>query len=281
MAKRPAEDPLEFDRSQIRRSAKKSSNPALTILLMLGGGILLVCLGCGGWLGYGFISGVKQGMEQAEQRQAQQAANGGDLSGESGFKQANGQIAVKSGAPAKGNSDEAIKLAGEFSKNIRALREEFFTKRKKEPLFSLSEGEFLTYCRLDDEGCVFLVHVPDLRKFKKEAKADLAELAWATAQSVVRSNLDSPPPRLGVGTRGIMFYDQAMVGKFLADDEAVGNGIESRETGTGCEKLLFTFFKEVVVPAGTVFEEATDVSEMSEGEDATDESEVAPENENK
>jgi hypothetical protein len=276
MAKRPADEPHDFDRPQIRRP-KKSSNPVVIILLVLGGGVLLVCLGCGGWLGFGFISGVRQGMEQAQQRQAQQAANGGrDLSGESGFKQANGQIAVKSGSPAKGNSDEAIKLAGEFSKNIRALREEFFTKRKKEPLFSLSEGEFLTYCRLDDEGCVFLVHVPDLRKFKKEAKADLAELAWATAQSVVRSNLDSPPPRLGVGTRGIMFYDQAMVGNFLADDEAVGNGIDARETGTGCEKLLFTFFKDDVIQTGTVFEEPTDDSEMSESEDATDESNDEP-----
>ena len=94
-----------------------------------------------------------------------------------------------------------------------------------------------------------------------------------------RSNRDLP--REGVGLRGIIFYDQAMVGKFLADDEAVGNGIESRETGTGCERLLFTFFKEAVVPAGTVFEESTDVSEMSENDDAADESQVAPENENK
>jgi hypothetical protein len=270
MSKAPSGDPIEFDRSQIRQPPKKSSSPVLKIVLAVFGCGFLVFACCAGWFGYTIYQGVQQGLEQARRDQADPSRNlAKAASGEAGFKAANSQISVKSGASAKGNSEAAVKLAAEFSNDIRTLREAFFTQRKKKPLFSLSDGEFLTYCRLDDQACVFLVHIPDLRKFSKDAKADLADLAWTTAQTVVRSNLETPPPQLAVGVRGVMFYDRTMAGK-LQTGEQPGDGIESRKSGTGSESLLFTFFKSDVVPEGAGADDFSVTDEMSEDE-ATEE----------
>ncbi|HEY3966636.1 MAG TPA: hypothetical protein VGM05_18890 [Planctomycetaceae bacterium] len=267
MPQQPAEEPIKFDRATLSQPPKKSTSPVTKILLALAGCVLLMLVSCAGWFGYIVYQGVQEGMQQARQGQADRATDPGRIeSGESGFKAANAQITVKTGSVARGNSEAAINLAAEYSKNIHALREAFFTKRKKKPLFSLSDGEFLTYCRLDEEACVFLVHVPDLRKFSKEAKSDLAELAWATGQQIAHSNLENPPPRLAVGVRGVMLYDNAMVGKLGAGDEVAGEGIESRQSGSGSERLLFSFFNSDVVPQGSATEN-TPVSEGASEED--------------
>ena len=260
MPKQPADEPLQFDRSKLRKSGGKSSSPVLKILLALlaGGFLLFAC--CAGWFAYN----VYQGFETARLRQADKADP--IATTEDAFQAANRQIAVNTGSAARGNSDEAIKLAGEFSRNIHALREAYFTKRKKEPLFTLSDGEFLTYCRLDDESCVFLVHVPDLRKFTKDAKSDLADLAWATAQMVVRSNVELPPSRLAVGLRGALLYDTAMVGVLQPEHEQASDGIESRDSGTDCRKLLIPFFKGDMSMKGAAAAEAA-VPEMPDNDD--------------
>lgn len=270
-----ADGPNRPDRSKISQPVKKSSSSVLKILLAVFGCGFLVFACCVGWFGYNVYQGAQQAIEQARLNQGNNAVNAPrNQSGEAAFKAANSQIGVKSGNAARGNSEAAINLASEYATTIRSLREAFFTQRKKKPLFSLSDGEFLTYCRLDDKACVFLVHVPDLRKFSKEAKADLADLAWATAQQVARANLDAPPPQLAVGVRGVMFYDRTMVGKLKTGDEGAGDGIESRQSGTGSEKLLFSFFKSDVVPAGTVIEETPAEEGMTEEDAPADEPEV-------
>lgn len=262
MAQPPGNGPKKVDRSQIREAAKKpkkSSSIFVIILIAVFGGGGLVIFACAGW----FIFNLPQPGAGGPGNQAQNLERAS--SGEAAFKAASGEIAVKAGSAAKGNSEAAIKLAAEFSKDIKVLRENFFTQRKKKPLFSLSDGEFLTYCRLDDRVCVFLVHVPDLRKFSTDAKADLADLAWATAQQVVNANLETPPPKLAVGLRGVMFYDRAIVGK-VQTDESAGTGIEANQSGTSPEKILYSFFKTDAAPAGAGAADAPAAQEMQEEE---------------
>ncbi|MBS0264940.1 MAG: hypothetical protein JSS02_23610, partial [Planctomycetes bacterium] len=98
-----------------------------------------------------------------------------------------------------------------------------------------------TYCRLDETSCVFLVHVPDLRKFNNDAKNQLGELAWETAQLVVRTNGKSTPRKLAVGIRGVVLYDRAMIGSLQAADSPE-NGIEISKEGTLSQQALYRFF---------------------------------------
>lgn len=272
MPTRPSDDAWRPRRRQSDQPGK--SSPVMKILLVVFGSGAIVFLCCAGWFGYFVYQGFQEGMQKARQRMADEAGNPvPDNSGKKGFKAANSEIVTNTGGAAKGNSATAIKLAAEYSHQIRTLREAFFTKRNKKSLISLSDGEFLTYCRLDDEACVFLVHIPDLRKFTKEAKQELADLAWFTAQNVVRNNLETPPPKLAVGVRGALLYDTAMIGEVTTADDG-SDGIETRETGSFPEKVLYVFFKSDVVSEGTDSDDplATEVmpaEEMSK--------EVAPE----
>ncbi|MBS0267315.1 MAG: hypothetical protein JSS02_35650, partial [Planctomycetes bacterium] len=201
----------------------------------LAGGLLTFAC-CLGAPAYFFFQGVRQGIEQAAQNNA---GIGGvrEDSGEAAFNEANRLLGVNTGKTSFGNSEEARQRAADFSEKIRDLREVFFTKRKKEPLVSFSKGEFLTYCRLDETSCVFLVHVPDLRKFNNDAKNQLGELAWETAQLVVRTNGKSTPRKLAVGIRGVVLYDRAMIGSLQAADSPE-NGIEISKEGTLSQQAL-------------------------------------------
>jgi hypothetical protein len=269
MPQPPADKSIHFDRSQLRQPPKKSSSPFLKVLLAFVGCGFLMFACCAGWFGYNVYLGVQQARQTHDEDPDKTAQI---ASGEAGFDAANRQIMIKSGVAARGNSEAAIKLAEKFSEDIHTLREAFFTKRERKPLFSLSEGEFLTYCHLDDKACVFLVHVPDLRKFTKEAKSDLADLAWATAQHVARGNVENPPPRLGVGLRGVMFYDTAMIGK-LQTDGLDGDGIDSRQSGSRPEELLYIYFKPAVALEGPVASDMPIAEETKDG----DSSEAMPE----
>lgn len=245
MPQPPARDPFAFDRAKISRGQKASMSPVLKILLCVVGGVFLLCAGV---FGFALLQGVYQGFQEGQARARN--APPGSSAGEAAFRAANSQITSRGsdGTSAWGNSDEARQLARDFSIRIRALREVYFTKRKKKALVSLSDGEFLTYCHLDGAACVFLVHVPDLRKFTADAKSGLADLAWATAQDVVRSNLKIPPPQLAIGTRGAMLYGHVLIGEFQPNEEDDDRGVEVRQSGDHPEYQLYQFFSPQVVP---------------------------------
>ena len=84
------------------------------------------------------------------------------------FQEASRQINTYDGRQeAFGNSEEARALAARFSTMFRQLREIGFTGRQKG---LLTQGHFLTYCRMDADRVCVLVHVPLLRKFTQEAQ---------------------------------------------------------------------------------------------------------------
>ena len=275
MPQPPRKDPFAFDRAKINRGQNAVMSPVLKILLVLVGGLFLICAGV---FGFALLHGVYQGFQTAQERARN--APPGSSDGEAAFRAANMQITSRGsdGTSAWGNSDEARRLAADFSTKIRALRESYFTKRKKEPIVSLSDGEFLTYCHLDGRACVFLVHVPDLRKFTTQAKAGLADLSWATAQEVVRSNLKDPPPRLAIGTRGVMLYGHVLIGTLQPNEEGDDAGVEVHESGGNPEFRLYPFFSPVAVRQNPALAEQRTADDMpADDMPADDKVEAEPE----
>jgi hypothetical protein len=161
--------------------------------------------------------------------------------GEIEFREANRAIIANRGTVAFGNNAAAIALAERYANDLKLLRESLFTEGKKDAL-SLAKGEFLTFCQRTETACVFLVHVPELRRFTAEAKQSLVELAWLNAQAVLKNSTESPPATVAVGVKGAVFYEAVWVGKFAPDTPEVDGGVETRASGLEGTQLLYPFF---------------------------------------
>jgi hypothetical protein len=161
--------------------------------------------------------------------------------GEAEFREANRLIITGHGTTSFGNTEEARALAKTYSTSLKILREGFFTKGHRGALTEL-EGEFVTYCQLNQDSCVFLVHVPGLRGFEGDAKRSLAELAWMNAQSVIQAKSARKPGTVVVGVKGLMLYDTILIGDYVANPKPGQDGIRTRAGGLEEMKLLYPFF---------------------------------------
>jgi hypothetical protein len=161
--------------------------------------------------------------------------------GEAEFREANRAIIANRGTVAFGNNAAAVALAERYANDLKLLREGLFTEGKKDAL-SLAKGEFLTFCQRTETACVFLVHVPELRRFTEEAKASLVELAWLNAQAVLKNSAEPPPATVAVGVKGAVFYEAVWVGKFAPDAPGAHGGVETRASGLEGTQLLYPFF---------------------------------------
>lgn len=192
-----------------------------------------------------FVNYVRENSRRAER--AETAAAHIESPGESAFREANRQITVNKGTVAFGNNPAAIALATEYSRSLKMLREDLFTEGKENAV-SLAKGEMLTYCQLNANSCVFLVHVPELRRFTREAKDALNKLAWMNAQSTLKSKAANSPKHLAVGVRGAVLYESIAVGVLVAEPSAANDGVRDRAAGMSGLSLLYPFFS----PAGPV-----------------------------
>lgn len=165
------------------------------------------------------------------------------------FKAADAKISKDSNGTAHGNTPEAVALAGKFSETAKMMRETFIQKGRKSAL-SLTGGEFLTYVHLTDSACVFLVHVPSLRKFTDEAKEAMGQIAWHTAQALA-ADLSPRRAKIAVGVRGALLYDRALLGS-LTSEAAENDGIEREVKGTAAKAALEPYFEGEASPATPV-----------------------------
>lgn len=136
---------------------------------------------------------------------------------------------------------------------MKRMRDVMFEGGKKSDV-SLSDHQFLTYCELHDSQCVFIFHVPEMRRFSTEAKVSLGTLAWLTAQNALREEAATQPGlRLAVGLRGIVLYDWVLLGSVPATGEGLKNGLVKTVVGAHPEKQLLPFFQNVtrLSPAGS------------------------------
>jgi len=138
-----------------------------------------------------------------------------------------------------GNTSEAKALADNFATRMKLLRESLFTSSKKG--ISISKGNFLTHCELHDESCVFLVHIPKLRKYDGESKKSLCDLAWMVAQGTLNDSDFPEGGKLAVGVRGVILYEQIIIGEFHKDLETSKKSIASRNSN---DDVLGEFFPE-------------------------------------
>lgn len=161
--------------------------------------------------------------------------------GELEFRRANGKI--RSGGPvASGNSQKASEIAAEMNKAMRAFRDSSM-QATRETSFLDEHDQFRTYCNLNESQSVFLIHVPELRRFDAESRKAIAQSAWVTAQSLLEKHGESRPGmRLAVGVRGIAAYDRILTGSFTVGAESNSSIPEIRE-GLGCERELASWFE--------------------------------------
>jgi hypothetical protein len=125
------------------------------------------------------------------------------------LKEAETAISSRSNGINHGNTPQALEAATKFGKAQQTFREVAIGKTKQSA-FSLSDGEFLTHCHATPRSIAFLVHVPSLRKFSKDAKDALAEVAGGLAVGAVQA-MTPPPTRIAVGIRGAVLYDRIIV----------------------------------------------------------------------
>jgi hypothetical protein len=154
------------------------------------------------------------------------------------------------GPVASGNSETAQKLAAEMSAAMTKLRDEGYSKAAEKALLDQRDN-FRTYCELRSNQCVFLVHIPELRRFTKEAQTSLASDAWGVAELVLaKENAGKEGMKLAVGVEGLVFYERVMTGRWVADfkeDQEVRTGLEETETGPSADRWLYSWFE----PEGT------------------------------
>jgi hypothetical protein len=167
--------------------------------------------------------------------------------GESEFDQANRQIDSFEGTAAFGNSADAVELAREFSTTFKAARQKRFTQGLPIELLESTRGEFLTWCELQARECAFIVHVPDLRNFddrvfeKVDARRVLAQVAWASAQAVLKTRC-KPEMELAVGLRGISQYGPILLGHCQLELAGPEDGIIKYIDDSAQSHFLWTFF---------------------------------------
>jgi hypothetical protein len=183
-------------------------------------------------------------------------AGWGTRKGEAEFDKANDQIDSFQGKTAFGNSDEAVKLANRFSELFKAARGEMFTKAFPIEVLDNTKGEFMTCCELHAQECAFIVHVPGLRKFEKnmfekvDARKALAELAWVTAQKVLKEqSAGRPQMELAVGLRGISQYGPIQLGYYDENAREPGDGLVKYLDEGAQTQFLWTFFAPENAPA--------------------------------
>jgi hypothetical protein len=71
---------------------------------------------------------------------------------------------------------------------------------------------FTAVCTVQGDTAVFLLHVPDLRKFTDDAKQSMGHMAWFAARLGWTKLPEPRPARLCVGVKGIASYDRVLEG---------------------------------------------------------------------
>jgi hypothetical protein len=136
------------------------------------------------------------------------------------FRAANERLFAFSGQAAFGNSSEAELLAKRYGGCMEGVRAVAFTGGREKDAPSLTQGHFVTHCELHKGRACFLVHVPELRQYAPSAKEGLSRFAWACARRALADRARTESLQVGVGVRGILLYDAAMIGS-ISDERPV------------------------------------------------------------
>ena len=152
---------------------------------------------------------------------------------EAAFREADRMIVSHKDRVGFGNTAEATAVAERFAAAMKTQQALFFTGGKKGGV-SLSDGEFLTYCRMSGPDTCFLVHVPQLKRYKDEVRTALARIAWTTARSALGDRAGRG--EVMVGLRGSALYGVVITGSENAPQITMGTSVPTQP--------LHSFFAE-------------------------------------
>lgn len=202
---------------------RKPAVPLMTVLIW----VLIIVVG--GPLGYVSIqSSFKEGARKQQP-------------GYKAFQVADDLLMGRSQGATHGNTPAAEALAREFSVRLKQARKLGIEARKSSSIVSLTGGEFLTYCLLTHDSCVFMVHVPDLRNFAPDAKDYIAEAAWITALAITepsQANLRN----VTVGLRGALLYDRVIAGRAGSPTNSASLQYADIDDNVECRSFLQGYF---------------------------------------
>jgi hypothetical protein len=164
--------------------------------------------------------------------------------GEDAFKAANRAIIRFRGKNGLGNTPAAEGLAVRLARGFQQAREVEFSEGNKDA-FSISGHQFVAYCRLNRDSCVFLVHVPELRRFTDEARTALADRAWIVAHELVQEARLPADARLVVGMKGTVNYEAIYIGGIGNQSEPLQD-VKQQDRGFDLNKvrILHPFFAD-------------------------------------
>ena len=207
-------------RSEIKRAAGAMSGTGLAITgLILNYGSMAFSIAM---IAFVVLVGMNAKQDQLAQQQ-QAIVEGTEFQApQARLQAAELKIISDTAGVAYGNSAKAIELARNMGDMMKDIRDEMFTEDKGG--ISISGGNFITYCELTESSCLFLIHVPNYRKFSADAKKSLAQLTWTAAQTTAAESIDGNHD-LGVGMKGVILYGSVMVGK-LSDKQPTTNDKE-------------------------------------------------------
>jgi hypothetical protein len=217
-----AAPPLVSPAEAAERESRKSF-----ILRLAWGIVILVFLGLG-WVGYKIYKA------------------GENLPPEPGraeFQAANARIGG-AGPGDSGNTPEAAGLATRMSQAMEAIRSRNF-EATEDKSFVDRHDRFKTFCDLRPDQCVFLIHVPELRRFAPDAQKSLGQMAWQAAQTLLdQAGTNKAGMRLAVGLRGIAAYNRVLTGQFAPRAAGANTAAPGVSAGIGCERELYSWFAE-------------------------------------
>lgn len=156
--------------------------------------------------------------------------------GEQEFRAASLKILAGGDGVAQGNNEEATLFAQEMS-DLLGSRDKQYFEGHHQRIVSLTGEKFLTYCQINGDRVAFLIHVPQLKRYKGGVREALIHLAWTTAVHVL-SHSDERFSTVGIGLRGAVFYGGRAIGPINGEPEI-------RNAGVVSTKPLLPFFVQV------------------------------------
>lgn len=101
-------------------------------------------------------------------------------------------------------------------------------------------GDFIVYCRLNDDSAAFLVQLPD--GISAIHEDEVAEAAWIAAQAALADTALPAGAELAVGARDFMLWGEVLIGTHVKEGSpGSGRGLVNSD---GSESDLEEFFRE-------------------------------------
>jgi hypothetical protein len=161
--------------------------------------------------------------------------------GQSEFKAASESISNNDDGAAHGNSPQAQKLAAALSEGLAEAHKKIPAVTKPD-MADRTGGRFLVFCQLNEDACVFLVHVPNLRHFDVDTQESITKICFLEACAVVGASQVKGTQHVAVATRGALLYNAGYLVAYPAQGRAALQSAEKLTTEAWSVPGLYPFF---------------------------------------